>query len=46
MPLPENERENKIDPLVNADPRPKVPRKFSTSVHKRVYKFKCGRWKK
>lgn len=43
--LPDYERENLSDPLVDADPRPKQPRKIHL-VHKTVHKFKKGRWKR
>lgn len=43
--LPEYERENLSDPLVDADPRPKQPRKIHL-VHKAVHKFRKGRWKR
>lgn len=43
--LPDYERENLSDPLVDADPRPKQPRKIHL-VHKTVHKFRKGRWKR
>ena len=43
--LPDYERENLSDPLVDADPRPKQPRKIHL-VHKSVHKFRKGRWKR
>lgn len=43
--LPDYERENLSDPLVDADPRPKQPRKIHL-VRKTVHKFRKGRWKR